>query len=110
MLVQLICMFINVKGDVNSDNEFESVSQIVAILVGIMIFLFTGLLFVIAALDTDPDRDADELPTAALSSLYLSMENKRRNGANIYLIFSNLRYMVYALIVLMLDYVPGLQI
>ena len=26
MLVQLICMFINVKGDVDSDNEFESIS------------------------------------------------------------------------------------
>lgn len=75
-----------------------------------MILLFTGLLFVLAASDTDPDRDADELPVATLSSLYLSMENKRRNGANIYLIFSNLRYMVYVLVVLMLDYVPGLQI
>ena len=81
-----------------------------AIFVGIMVLLFTGLLFVVTVLDTDPERDHDELPLAALNTLYLSMENRRRNSANIYLIFANLRYMVYALTVIMLDSVPGLQI
>jgi len=110
MLVQLICMLINLKGDVDSSNSFESISQIMSIFVGIMVLLFTGLLFVVTVLDTDPERDQDELPQAALNSLYLGMENRRRNSANIYLIFANLRYMVYALTVIMLDDVPGLQI
>jgi len=110
MLVQLICMLINLKGDVDSSNSFESISQIMSICVGIHVLLFTGLLFVVTVLDTDPERDQDELPQAALNSLYLSMENRRRNSANIYLIFANLRYMVYALTVIMLDEVPGLQI
>ena len=110
MLVQLICMLINLKGNVDSSNSFESISQIMSIFVGIMVLLFTGLLFVVTVLDTDPERDQDELPQAALNSLYLGMENRRRNSANIYLIFANLRYMVYALTVIMLDDVPGLQI
>jgi len=110
MLVQLICMLINLKGDVDSSNSFESISQIMSIFVGIMVLLFTGLLFVVTVLDTDPERDQDELPQAALNSLYLGMENRRRNSANIYLIFANLRYMVYALTVIMLEDVPGLQI
>ena len=60
MLELIICMLINFKAERDDkSSDFESISFILSILVGIIILLHLGLMFVLAVLDSSPERDPD---------------------------------------------------
>ena len=100
MLELLICMLINFNAVPDEQTAFEGISLTVAILVSIIFLMFLGLLFVIAVKDSDPERNQDKLPLAYIDTLYLGMNNKRRNSTNGYLISSTLRTAIYAIVVI----------
>ena len=110
MLELIICMMINIMAEVDSPTDFESISRIVSLLVGVIILLYLGLMFILAVLDSSNERDPDSLPPAAMQTLYLGMNNRRRDAANALLIASVLRSAVYALNVLQLNEIPGFQV
>lgn len=60
--------------------------------------------------ESDPDRNVNEPPLAALDTLYLNMANKRRTAANIYLIASTFRYAIFAIVVVLMQDHPAQQI
>ena len=109
ILVELfICSLINMKAGVsNSSNDFESTSRIVAIFYLVVILLFLGMLFLLTVIESDIERDKDELPTATLDCLYTGMDNRRRTPANILLIAQVFRAALFAIILVMLTDAPG---
>lgn len=112
MLLEIfICALINMKAGVDdSSNEFESTSRITAIFFLVVILLFLGMLFLLTVIESDIDRDKNELPTATLDCLYTGMDNKRRTPANMFLIASVFRYAIFAIVMIMLSESPGFQI
>ncbi len=66
MLELMICMMINIMAEVDSPTDFESISKMVSLLVGVIILLYLGLMFILAVLDSSQERDPDSLPPAAM--------------------------------------------
>ena len=66
MLELIICMMINFMAEVDSPTDFESISRMVSMLVGVIILLYLGLMFILAVLDSSHERDPDSLPPAAM--------------------------------------------
>lgn len=60
--------------------------------------------------ESDPERNENEPPLAALDTLYLSMDNKRRTAANTFLIASTFRFAIFAMVVVLMENYPGQQI
>lgn len=111
LLEFFICTLINMKAGVSDkSNDFESTSRIIAIFYLVIIFLFLGMLFLLTLIESDVERDKNELPTAALDCLYTGMDNKRRTPANILLIAQVFRAVLFAIIMVMLQDAPGFQI
>lgn len=110
MLELIICMLINTMTENESPSDFESISKIISIFVGVLVLLYLGLMFILATVDANPERDPDSLPPVDMYTLYQGMNNRRRNAANAYLIATTLRSAVYALIVIQMDSNPGFQI
>ena len=105
-----ICILINFKAGTNSDNDFEAISRVVAICFLAIMTLFVLLMFLVTAIESDPERDPNSQPIASLHYIYLDMSNKRRTQANIYLIAYMLRRAVYAIVVIMMQDYPALQL
>ena len=72
--------------------------------------VFISLLFILTAVESDPERDEKDPPMVQLSTIYLNMSNNRRTASNIYLISYMLRRAIFAVIVILMDSYPYLQI
>ena len=105
-----ICCLINLKASSERTTDFESISRIVSIFYVVLLLLLVCLFFVMAVLDSDPRRDQNMPPPLGLQTMYLGMDNKRRNASNLYIIFQMIRYAVYALAVVLLDEYPTQQL
>ena len=105
-----ICILINFKAGTDSSNDFESISRVVTIFMLLILTLFILLMFLITAIESDPERDPKLPPVATIHNLYLGMSNKRRTAANIYLIAFMLRRALYAVVVIMMKNYPALQL
>ena len=90
--------------------HFESISRIISIFFLGLILLFLGLVSVTAVLESDVERDPNDLPLAAINTLYVGMDNKRRTPANLMIIAQIFRYAIFAIVMVMLQEAPGLQI
>mmetsp|Transcript_5486 Transcript_5486/g.7332 ORF Transcript_5486/g.7332 Transcript_5486/m.7332 type:complete len:366 (-) Transcript_5486:1025-2122(-) len=110
LLEFFICALINLKAEIDQKLQFESISRIVAIFFLVLIFLFLGLLFLMAVIESDIEREPDELPVAALNTLYVGMDNRKRTAANMFIIASIFRYAIFAIVMVMLQEAPGFQI
>ena len=91
----------------NNSNDFESTSRIIAVFYLVVILLFLGMLFLLTVIESDIERDKDELPTATLDCLYTGMDNRRRTPANIFLIAQVFRAALFAIIMVMFSEAPG---
>lgn len=56
------------------------------------------------------EHDPNDLPLAAINTLYVGMDNKRRTPANLMIIAQIFRYAIFAIVMVMLQDAPGLQI
>jgi len=80
------------------------------VLFSVLNFLFLALLFLVLFIESDVERNKNTLPLAALHTLYLSMENKRHNAANTFLIASTFRFAIFAIVVVLMPDYPAQQI
>ena len=90
--------------------QFESISRIVAVFFLVLLFIFLGLLTMTAVIESDVERDPNELPLAALNTLYVGMDNNRRTGANMLIIAQIFRAAIFAVVMILLQDAPGFQI
>ena len=65
-----ICLLINFKGETNGKNDFESTSRVVSITMLAIMSCLILLMFMITAIESDPERDEKQLPAASLNSFY----------------------------------------
>ena len=105
-----ICILINFKAGTDSNIDFESTSRVINIFLLAILTLFIMLMFLITAIESDPERDPKLQPVATIHNLYLGMSNKRRTAANIYLVSFMLRRALYAVVVIMMKNYPALQL
>ena len=90
--------------------QFESISRIVAVFFLVFLLIFLGLLTMTAVIESDVERDPNELPLAALNTLYAGMDNNRRTGANMLIIAQIFRAAIFAVVMILLQDAPGFQI
>ena len=65
-----IAILINFKAETDAKNDFESSSRVVSICMLTISGCFILLMFMLTAVESDPERDPKQLPTASLDSLY----------------------------------------
>ena len=63
-----------------------------------------------AAIESDPTNDPAQLPVPALNTLYLGMSNNKRTAGSLYLISYILRRAVFAVVVVLMQDYPALQV
>lgn len=106
-----ICVLINFKAETKgNETDFEDISRIVSIFMLVLCTLVTMLIFIITAFESSPDIDPKEPHIAHLETMYLDMKIQRKTASNTYILAYLLRRAVYALVVIMMNEYPALQI
>lgn len=106
-----ICLLINFKSEKrDNESDFEAISRIISIFMLILCSLVTMLMFLVTAIESNPELSPTEPHIASLETMYLGMNIKRKNASNTYVLAYLLRRAVYALVVIMMDEYPALQI
>lgn len=106
-----ICILINFKAEArDNESDFESISRIVAVFMLVICSLSLLLLFFVTAMESNPELDPSEPHIASIETLYLDMHVKRKSASNAYVLSYMLRRAVYALVVILMEDYPALQI
>lgn len=99
-----ICILINMKADErDGESDFEAISRIVAIFMLILCSLVTLLMFLVTAIESNPELDENEPHIASIETMYLGMSVKRKSASNAYVMAYLLRRAIYALVVILMD-------